>query len=271
MAWPLMQEHGYLGASIEDGRVESYLWETPLDEALRGACVFDLTGNLYRFISGDAAQSLSEALCASKRLAAGSCSFSAVLTGDGAVVSVPLVVRGGEHEYMLLDSSPRREVLDAWLGFVRSVEKDGASPYASVSVEDAADLLVPLLLCGERAQELISDYTGNQQLPAEGSVAGIAFDGVPCVLAHIAGVQTDAFIVFAPPSFSARLFRSFLSFGYVHPQGMASLARLMDTLPWAASLSDDDRVEIPRETLASWGIIRPDADFIGARGLSENL
>lgn len=269
MAWPLMQEHGFLGASIEDGRVMSYFAETPLDEALAGACLYDLTGNLYRFFSGDAVQSFAEAMCASRKLDAGSCAFTAVLTGDGALLSVPLLVRGGEHEYIVIDAGSRREALGAWMGFISTVEQGGRAPYASVSIEDASSLLVPLLLCGKRATELVRDYTADQVLPKPGMVASIAFDGVPCVLARLGRLPEDAFIVFAPPAFATKLFRSFLSFQYVHPQGMGSLAKLMGQLPWAAALSNEDRIEIPRDTLLRWGIIRPDADFIGARGLSE--
>ena len=121
MAWPLLQEHGYLGASIEDGRVVSYLNETPVTEALEGVALFDLTGACYRFISGMGAQSLVEALTASRCLVPGSCSFSAVLSGDGSVVSVPILVRGGEHEYVLVDPTPRREVLGGWLSFVSAI------------------------------------------------------------------------------------------------------------------------------------------------------
>ena len=269
MAFPLMQEHGFLGASIEEGRVMSYIAETPLDEAISGACLYDLTGNLYRFFSGDAAQSYAEALCASQKLEAGSCTFTAVLTGDGALVSVPLLVRGGEHEYIVIDAGSRREALGAWMGFISTVEQGGRAPYASVSIEDASSLLVPLLICGKRAEELVRDYTADQTLPKPGMVASIAFDGVPCVLARLGRLPEDAFIVFAPPAFATKLFRSFLSFQYVHPQGMDSLAQLLGELPWAEALSGDDRIVIPRDTLLRWGIVRPETDFIGARGLSE--
>ena len=268
MAFPLMQEHGFLGASIEEGRVMSYIAETPLDEAISGACLYDLTGNLYRFFSGDAAQSYAEALCASQKLEAGSCTFTAVLTGDGALVSVPLLVRGGEHEYIVIDSGTRREALGAWMMFIGSVEHGGRAPYASVSIEDASSLLVPLLICGKRAEELVRDYTADQALPKPGMVASIAFDGVPCVLARLGGLPEDAFVVFAPPAFATRLFRSLLSFQYVHPQGMDSLAQLLGELPWAEALSGDDRIVIPRDTLLRWGIVRPETDFIGSRGLS---
>ena len=114
----LMQEHAYLGAAFDDGRVVSYLNEATPAQALEGAALVDLSGNLCRFISGDGAQSYVEALCAAERLDAGSCSFSAVLSGDGALVSAPILVRGGEHEYMLVDMGPRREVLAGWADFV---------------------------------------------------------------------------------------------------------------------------------------------------------
>jgi len=267
MAWPLMREHGYLGASLEDGRVASYLNETPLDEALQGACVYDLTGSLYRFVSGEDAQGFMETLCAGTRLPAGSSAFSAVLTGDGALVSVPFIVRGGASEYMVIDPGRRRAMLDAWMGFARSIEQDGVMPFEQASIEDASSLLVPLLVCGTRARELLGDYTADAVLPGPGCVASVAFDGVPCVLAALDERLGDAFIVFAPPAFSVRLFRSFLSFTYAHPQGMASLERFMGRLPWQGQLAGDDRVIVGRDALSAWGIVRPDAGFIGSRGL----
>ena len=172
MAWPLLQEHGYLGASIEDGRVVSYLNETPLTEALEGVALFDLTGACYRFISGAGAQSLVEAFAASRRLAPGSCSFSAVLSGDGSVVSVPIIVRGGEHEYVLVDPTTRRDVLGGWLSFVSAIERDGAPAFGDVSIEDASSLLVPLMVAGSRCRELISRVDGR--LMAVGSLGDTA-------------------------------------------------------------------------------------------------
>lgn len=267
MAWPLMQEHSYLGASIDDGRVISYLGETPLDEARKGVCLYDLSGCLYSFVSGEDAHSYIESLCAGTKLPVASCGFSAVLTGDGALVSVPLAVRGGEHEYMLLDVSDKGETLKAWMGFVQGIERQGSRPFEGVAVEDATDLLVPLMLLGERVDELIGDYTGDQALPSRGQVASIAFDRVPCVLAHLDAFDGACYIVFAPPSSSVRLFRSFLSFTYVHPQGMLSAQQLLDTLPWGSALRESDRIEVPHDDLASWSILRPDADYIGARGI----
>lgn len=269
MAGPLAQEHGYLGASIEDGRVISYPDEIPLEEALRGAALYDLTGALYRFVSGDRSGSFVEALSASKRLAVGSCTFSAVLAGDGTLVSIPLIIRGGEQEYVLVDAAGRREVLRSWMDVIAGMEAGGIPVFSGVTVEEADPLLVPLLLCGARARELISDYSADQPLPSPGSVAAIAFDGVPCVLAHLDLLPCDSFLVFVPPTFSARLFRSFLSFGYTSPQGHASLSQAISKLPWADLLVREDRVRVDARTLASWGLLRPEADFIGARGLKD--
>ena len=136
--------------------------------------------------------------------------FSAVLSGDGSLISVPILVRGGEHEYVLVDATPRHEVLDGWLSFVSAIEREGAPAFGDVSIEDAADLLVPLMIAGSRCRALILDYTGEVALPDAGSVATVPFDGVPCVLAHLPVPFTDAWIVFCPTSFAVSLFRSFL-------------------------------------------------------------
>ncbi|MDO5106805.1 MAG: hypothetical protein Q4D39_00870 [Coriobacteriaceae bacterium] len=269
MTWPLLTEHGYLGASIEDGHVVSYFNEMPLAEALEGVALFDLTGSCYRFISGGGVQAFAEALTASKRLTPGSCAFSAVLSGDGSVVSVPIVVRGGEHEYVLVDATPRREVLDGWISFVSAIERDGAPAFGDVSIEDASGMLVPLMLAGSRCRELIGDYTGGSELPGEGNVATVPFDGVPCVLAHLPMSVADAWIVFCPTSFAVSLFRSFLSFAYVAPEGHVSLGALLELLPWGPKLATGDRVEAGLDELSGWGLLRADGGFIGERGLGH--
>ena len=52
MAWPLLLEHGYLGASIDDGRVVSYLNEAPLGCELEifGAPSADGDGYVFRTV-----------------------------------------------------------------------------------------------------------------------------------------------------------------------------------------------------------------------------
>lgn len=262
----LAQEHALLGASFNGGLVEAYLNETPLAEALEGSCLFDLSGELVKFVSGQDASRFCEALCSGKRLVPGSCAFTGVLTGDGALVSVPLLVRGGEHEYMILDASARNEILQGWMAFAKDIEKDGVKAYESLAVDDAAGMLVPLLVCGKRCRELLSDYTAANGLPKAGFVGSVPLDGVPCVIAHLA-TEIDAFVVFAPPVFAPRLFRSFLSFQYVHPKSHPALLELMERLPWSSALAESDRVVLERATLADWGLVRPDADYIGARGV----
>ena len=243
----------------------------PLSFVREGAFLVDLTGATYALLHGGSATQLTGAAFCGRTLGVGECAFEPSLTGDGSVNAIPLCLRTGDSEYVLLDPTDRGETLVAWLGFLANLEQDGCAPYAGTEVESAQGMLVPLLLCGAKARDVLADYVKSpSDLPRPGRVAQIKLDSILCVVAAAplphAGV--DAFLVFVSPAQATILWRSFLSFQEVSPAGTVILDKLVrQGLPWGEAASSLGRVEPGQEALSAWGLLRPDSDFIGARAL----
>lgn len=273
----LYREHLLLNASFdepEDGvapRPQSYPGSEPLSHVSEGAFLSDLTGSTYALVSGPAAQALCESAFCGRKLAVGECAFEASLLGDAAVTSVPLCIRTGDSEYVLLDPTERGETLVSWLGFLSGIKQDGFEPYKGARVDDASEMLVPLLLVGAEARAVLSDYVkSSSDLPAPGRVSQVRLDSILCV---VCGLPLSArgitgYVVFAPKAQASVLWRSFLSFSQVSPAGTALVDKLMQAgLPWATSLAREGRIALAEGDLRSWGLLRAEADFVGARSL----
>lgn len=276
----LYQEHLVLGASF--GRAEDtglvfpirYPGEGPLEEALEGAVVSDLTGATYRLVSGAHPQELCEAAFCGRKLRVGRCAFEPALTGDGAITSVPLLARTGEHEYVVLDPTSRGAVVAGWLTFLSQVRSNGVAPYEGTTVEEASGMLVPLLVMGRRANELLADYLPQaaRNLPARGSVTNVSLDGhIPALLVGLPfgekGVAAYALLVHQAAA--RTVWRSLLSFNWIEPVGRAAVLSAWSSLPWSKALDSSDVVELGEQDLRAWGLLRPGSDFVGARGISR--
>lgn len=275
----LYEEHLALGVSFD--RAEdtgltypaSYAHEQPLDLALEGAVISDLTGATYRLVSGAHPQELCEAAFCARKLRVGQCAFEPALTGDGAITSVALLARTGTHEYVLLDPTRRGSVVAGWLTFLSQVSSNGNAPYEGTSVEEASGMLVPLLIMGARANELLADYlpSAARALPARGAVESVTLDGhIPALLMGMpldiaAGMPSYVLLV---PRVAARImWRSLLSFTWVEPVGRNAVLDAWSQLPWKQRLDSTDVVEIAEQDLRAWGLLRRGDDFVGARGI----
>lgn len=274
----LYGEHVLLGASFsssDDGsdiRVLSYPSEKggPVDPGC--AYLHDLSGSSYVLVSGAHASDLMEAAFCGPKISVGECSWQCALTAEGALTSVPLVIRTGINEYVLIDPSGRGDVVVAWLGFLSQIEQGGIAPYADTKVEDATGMLTPLLMAGDAAKAVLSDYVSNlRDLPVRGQVKNIYLDKISVVAAGVAipGVSLPVFALLVPPAKASVLWRSFLSFNEVAPVGHESVCRTMaEMLPWGGLLFEKDKVMPPAAQLDSWGLLRDARDFVGARSLS---
>ncbi len=272
----LYHEHVLLGAAFAPSsegdvmRAESYPTEKGSYEK---GCAYlaDLTGSTYKLISGASAQSLVEAAFCGKKLKVGECAWQCALTADGAVTSVALLARTGDNEYALLDPTPRGDVVSAWLGFLASIEQDGYAPYADARVEDADGMLTPLLLAGDAARAVLSDYVGHvRDLPSPGQVRSLHLDKISAVVAgiEVPGQSLPAFLVLVPPTRAVTLWRSFLSFTETAPLGSAALvAAEQSLLPWGEETKPMDQVKPGAQKLQAWGLLRDERDFVGARSL----
>ncbi len=273
----LYREHLALGATFEEAedgvppRPASYPGSEPASHVGEGAFLSDLTGSTYALVSGTSAQALCGSALCGRKLAVGECAFEPALLGDGAVTSVPLCLRTGDSEYVLLDPTDRGETLVSWVGFLANLRQDGFAPYEGTRVDDASEMLVPLLLVGAQARDVLSDYVKSPvDLPQAGRVAQVRLDSILCVVAGLplTGTAVAGYVVFVPKAQATVLWRSFLSFSQVSPAGTVLVDELMrEGLPWAAPLSAQGRVCLGESDLRSWGLLRDGSDFVGARAL----
>lgn len=275
----LLPEHALLGALMgEPGAsvapVLSYPGELAGHDGSGGAALADLSGSCYLLLSGPDAPLLARSALAGRALGVGEAAFEAVLSGDGGLISVPLALRTGDGELVVLDAGPRGPILHAWLGFLSEVEQGGERPFAGAAVEDASGMLVPLLLAGPEASRVLGDYVSSPaDLPEPGRVAPVSLDRISCLVARVpdAGpAREPRYLVLVPPVAARVLWRSLLSFPEVDPVGVGRAGELLlGGAPWAGLVSSEDSVRASRGELGGWGLLREEPDFVGARGLDD--
>lgn len=269
-------EHLLLGASFSPSertgmlRVDEYAAEGALNT--REALLADLTGCAYLLVSGANAPVFSELAFAGDVLGVGDARFEAALTGDGSLLGAPLVLRTGDHETVMVDATRVHESVGAWIEFLaQAKDTRGNEAFPEVEVEDASEMLVPLLLLGDLSGEVLLDYLHNgDELPKPGTTRQLRLDAITCVVTSLALPQgTPAFLLLVPPGSARVLWRSLLSFTEVTPTGHRALSSLLSRiLPWASVLDGSGPVRVPREQLEKWGIVRGGAEFVGGRALA---
>lgn len=272
----LHEEHALLGASFEPSEttgllaVRSYAREAVCAPAAGEARLTDLTGATYLLVSGSDAEPLAYAAFAGAPLPVGECAFSATLSGDGSLLSMPLVARCGDTEFVVIDPSPRGEALAAWTGLLARAESDGVRAFPLVSVCDASEMLVPLALCGPAAEHVLSDYLHDASLPAPGQVRQLRLDAIDVVVVRPgAPLAQDVVVVLVPPARARVLWRSLLSFTEVSPIGVPAFAGLFaGALPWGELLVGAGPERVSRDRLVHWGLVRDGGDFVGGRALA---
>lgn len=270
---PLYQEHLYLGAQFADqsdlplAAPASYQGEQ--GDFRRGAGLADLSGMRVRLMHGEPARGFAEAAFAGRKLAVGENRFEASVLGDGSVSSIALLARTGDREYLALDASPRGELLCAWLDFLQHVEQGGFAPYAGLQSEDVSGSLVPLLIWGTEATQVLGDYVAQvRDLPAQSQVRNCALDKIQCLAMRLPVPGPACYLVMAPPQRAVALWRSLLSFEVVEPVGTRRLVQTAeDALPWVGGLLRPAAESPSNATLLEWGVVRAESDFVGARAL----
>lgn len=265
-------EHLLLGAEFEVSdsigveRVARYANESASDS---DTVLADLTGCAYLLASGPDAEAFCTAALAGRELRVGEQAWEASLNGAGRLVSVPLLMRTGDQEHVILDASERGDALAAWVSFLahaRSGEGDAAFP--DLLLEEASGMLVPLLLAGPAAPHVLADYLhDDDELPDEGVVAQLRLDDIAALVTRLAGsFAPSAYLVFAPVAHARILWRSLLSFTEVTLVGHRRLRALLERAPWSRALVEGTPAAT-RAELSEWGIVRADQTFVGARAL----
>lgn len=268
-------EHVLLGASFLPSErtgvlgVDSYPCDAEFDATKTALC--DLTGSTYLLAHGADARRFAELALAGSRLAVGEASFEAVLSGDASLIGAPLVARTGDGEYVVLDASPAAEGVGAWLEFLSAASEGERRAFDDLKVEDAVHLLVPLVLLGPGASEILRDYLGDGvSLPRPGTACQLMLDAIGVVVVAFGdGLGSTGYLVLVPPARARVLWRSLLSFEAVCPVGRGALSRLLGRgLPWHGVLDGSGPASVDGATLRSWGLLRDGADFVGGRSLA---
>lgn len=273
----LWEEHSLLGASFVESPaggplgVGAYAAEEPPSHAREGAFLADLTGLAYQLVQGRDAPGLVSCAFAGELPGVGEARFGACLTGEGGLVSVPLVLRTGDTEHVVLDVSPRGGSLVAWLGFLAGIRQGDTAPFARARLEDASAMLVPLLVCGAAAGRVLSDYVrGPGALPAAGRVCQSRLDAISALVARVPlpDGTGPCYLALVPPARARVLWRSLLSFPEVAPMGHGTLRVLAArALPWSGLSAGADVARPSRSELRGMGLVRASDDFVGARSL----
>lgn len=269
----LHDEHLLLGAKLCLGADERQAPRSyaGVDERVafdESVALVDLSGLGSRLITGDAASALVSAVFAGRELAIGQMAPEVALTGDGGIASVALLARTGTQEYACWDLAGRGDILSSWLAFVAAIEQRGVRPFDGCQIEDASDALVPLLLWGPQAPNVLSDYLGDQTLPERGTIASRMLDRIGCLVGAPALDDTPCYLVLVPPLYARVLWRSFLSFQSVSPVGIdAFVQRIAKGYAFLAA-AGETRLAATRQQLETSGLLRREQTFIGARGLS---
>lgn len=269
----LYAEHLALEAEFDGkGLVRRYPCEDSWRSKGRTPAVFlsDVSHLRMLLFSGDDAPMFATSAFAGRKLGLGECSFEAVLTGDGKVASIPLLARTGTFEYVSIDLSSRAEVLEAWLSFLSGVSQGEYQPYGNMATEDVTSSHTILALYGEGARTILQDYAKREELPRQGEIASCPLDRIPCILARPQLTSGDMFLILVPPALSAVLWRSLLSFPEVEPVGTKAFAdTLSGCLDWYSLLETSGTIQIQSQKLRQYGVVRPQPDFVGARGLDN--
>lgn len=271
----LLAEHELLGACLGTGAgacaaVSRYAGEKSIGEALEGVLLADLTGAAYLLVSGDGVPTFARAALAGRELGVGELDHEAALAGDGSVVSVPLALRTGPTELVLLDASSHAGPLIDWVERLCGMRDQEGRLVLGARSEDASALLVCLLLVGRAATRVLSDYVrAPERLPEPGHAAQVHLDAIGCLVANLGSSDSegDAYLTLVPPQAARRVWRSLLSFAEVAPVGLDAIRELASRRAWGRLLEPGKMTFADADELASWGLLRDGGGYVGAREL----
>ncbi|MFC2647555.1 MAG: hypothetical protein ACFNZW_06260 [Coriobacteriaceae bacterium] len=263
-----------LGSFVKEGTKVALAYKNQGEEytALRhGTGLTDLSGCYSVRLSGPVAQNFIEATCAGQKLGVGECTFEPVLLGDSRIASIPLVARTGDQEYVLWDISASGDILAAWLNFVANINQNGFAPYQRLEMEEVSQSLTPLLLWGEAASEILSDYLKDgSAVPETNQVHDALLDNhIPALIINMRINDQPSLILLVLPQSAPVMFRSLLSFNTLTPVGLTAATQVAaENLEYLAPLSEAKPHEASKHDLMRQGLLRHENDYIGARALT---
>ncbi len=274
--WELQPEHELLGAHInpELQIVENYGDLSAELEALKESqAVVDLHGCRMLLVEGSAAEHFMQCAMATQALFVGQNAFSAVFDSDGRLLGCPLVIRTGDHEYLLFDKGIQFENILDWLQALSQAKQAGQLLFNSVSVEEKTGVLYPLALCGPGAKDILNDYlqdTSALQYP--GMTTALKLDQIESIASRLA-LEYPVYFLLVPPTMARILFRSFLSFKELQTAGIQALTEHLaggecSFLKLFCEPQEGEEAPVfELEVFIKRGLVRQEPTYLGARAL----
>ena len=277
--WHLKPEHEILGARLDDA-LECVIDYGDIEDemaALAGEqAVVDLHSLRMLLVSGADAEYFMQCACATQMLFVGQNAFTAIFDSDGMLLGCPLIMRTGDHEFLLFDRGVQFENILDWLCALASAKQQGQSLFAGVEVQEQTGALYPMVLCGPGAKDILNDYLEDKNsLEYPGMTASLKLDQIDAIGSRLA-LEYPVYLLLVPPAMARTLFRSFLSFKELKTAGFTSywkylsngeceFLKLFNTDEELNDAAEDHKFD-PKK-FEKRGLVRPDKNFIGARAI----
>ncbi len=274
--WHLKPEHQVLGAHLDEEHefVISYSDPNHELEALQNTqAVVDLHGMRMLLVSGAQAEYFIECSCATQALFVGQNAFSAIFDGEGRLLGCPLIMRTGDHEYLIFDKDVQFENIQDWMLALSQAQQNGQQLFQGVNVEEKTGALYPIALAGPGAKVILNDYLSDSEaLSYPGMTTAIRLDQIDTISSSLP-LEYPAYLLLVPPTMARTLFRSFLSFKELETAGFTSFWKCLTQdecsflkLFETAESSDGCGVFDLNEFIER-GLVRKSPNYIGARAI----
>lgn len=271
---PLQDEHKHLGAQFYTDPFgiempDYYAHPENEPEALKDAAIVDTTNLRLFLIEGTQAQSYVSMVFSAEPLKVGELNLAPVLSGDGHVLSVCVLARTGDNEYLVISLPERAALLFDWMQSIAQIEQEGFKPFSEIKLEEVSGNLIPLYLTGKHIDAILADYLPKNLHTYPNTIIQTKLDKQTALLAHTSYKDTASYLVFLPQNVLAVFWRSFLSFPELTPVGNSALYALLDIVSCEMqAFFDDPSISKTPQELGINGLIRTSDGFIGQRALS---
>ncbi len=274
--WHLQPEHQLLGANIDDALEYVVNYgdrEYELNALKSGQAVVDLHGLKMLLIEGADAEYFAQCAFATQPLFVGQNAFSAIFDADGRLLGCPLIMRTGDHEYLVFDKGVQFDNILDWLSVLSQATQQGQRLFTDVNVEERTGYLYPLALCGPGSKEILNDYLKDkEQLSYPGMTTALTLDKIEAIGSRLA-LEYPIYVLLVPPTMARTLFRSFLSFKNLDTVGFETFWSFLAQNEceflqlFTPSHSDKETKTFDMDEFIDRGLVRRDANYIGARAL----
>ncbi len=272
--WHLKPEHEILGAHLNDEleHVVDYGDQAYELKALKeGQAVVDLHSYRMLLISGESAEYFMQCACATQMLFVRQNAFTAVFDSDGRLLGCPLIMRTGDHEFLLFDQGIQFENILDWFKALASAKQEEQLLFEGLNIEEKTGFLYPLVLCGPGSKNILNDYLEDKQaLEFPGMTEALKLDKIDTIASRLA-LEYPVYLLLVPPTMARTLFRSFLSFKQLDTVGYETFWKFLSDeecsfLKLFIPVQEGEKAKIFNlDEFKDRGLIRADSTYIGAR------